>query len=456
MFATFNVRLPDPSSQRGDTLIEVVISALLLALIVVGTLTGLNSANRVTSLGRERSQADTLAQQEEDQLRSEPIKKLSELSQTHEVIQHEVDASGTKYTITSTAQYIADSTGTTSCSATTAEADYIQTTSKVTWTELGTDKPVVETSLISPPPSSVLIAQVTNQAAEPLPKASVTATGKQTYTDETSTNGCAIIAVEPGQYTLNVSKSGYVDVNGYSESDKDPITNAPAYVVAETSVKKPYEFGLAGAFEMHFVNASTNAVETGDTFMAVNTQMNPHFRTFGTAGTYLASVTTEKTIFPLSKEHYTVFAGSCEADNPSNFGVTPAEAIVGPGETVSATVPQPPVKILVMSGKEAGATHEGTAVNGATVVVTDTGCSATRTLSTEAKGALSHPGLPYGKYTMCVGTSGKVWEGTFENNTPNGPPETWTEDGTKEKAAIIYMGTSPSGSPSKTKSGTCP
>jgi Tfp pilus assembly protein PilV len=455
MIDTFHARLPDPASQLGDTLIEVVISALILALVVVGTLTGLNSANRVTSLGRERSQADTLAQQEEDQLRSEPIKKLSELSQTHEVIQHEVNASGTKYTVTSTAQYIADATATTSCSATTAEADYIQTTSNVTWNSLGTGKPVVETSVISPPPGSVLIAQVTNQATEALPNASVTATGKSSYSDETSKNGCAILAVEPGQYTLNVSKAGYVDENGYPNSDEDPLTSAPVYVVAENSVKKPFKFGKAGALEMHFANASTNVTETGDAFTAANTSMNPAIRAFGATGTYTSSVTTAKTLFPFP-EGYTVFAGSCEADNPANFGISPAKATLGPGETVSATVPQPPVKIRVMSGTEAGSSHEGTAVASATVVVTDTGCSTTRTLTTESKGALSHPGLPYGKYSMCVGTAGKTWEGIFENKTTSGPPETWTGDGTKENSALIYMGTSPSGSPGKTKTGTCP
>ena len=99
------------ASSAGDTLIEVVVSALLLAVIVVGTLTGINSANRATSLDRARSQADSLAQQDEDHLRSEPINKLSELSETHEAVLHEVDAGGTTYTISSTAKYIADYDG---------------------------------------------------------------------------------------------------------------------------------------------------------------------------------------------------------------------------------------------------------------------------------------------------------------------------------------------------------
>ncbi len=34
---------------------------------------------------------------------------------------------------------------------------------------------------------------------------------------------------------------------------------------------------------------------------------------------------------------------------------------------------------------------------------------------------MPHPGLPFGKYTMCVGSRTNSWEGTFENNSINGP-----------------------------------
>ncbi len=52
----------------------MLVSALLVGLIVVGTFSGLNSTNRATSLDRARSQADALAEHDEEQLRSEPIK----------------------------------------------------------------------------------------------------------------------------------------------------------------------------------------------------------------------------------------------------------------------------------------------------------------------------------------------------------------------------------------------
>ncbi len=78
-------RLPPPGSESGDTLIEVVISAALISLVVIAVLFGLDSTNRATANSRARSQADALAQQDEERLRSEPIKKLTELERKETV-----------------------------------------------------------------------------------------------------------------------------------------------------------------------------------------------------------------------------------------------------------------------------------------------------------------------------------------------------------------------------------
>ena len=69
----------DRPGERGDTLIEVIISALIVGLIVIATLNGIDGANSATALSRARFQADALAQQNEDRLRSEPTQHLAEL-----------------------------------------------------------------------------------------------------------------------------------------------------------------------------------------------------------------------------------------------------------------------------------------------------------------------------------------------------------------------------------------
>jgi Tfp pilus assembly protein PilV len=451
MIDTYHARLPHPASQRGDTLIEVVVSALLLAVIVVGTLTGLNSANRASSQDRARSQADVLAQQEEEQFRSLPILKLSELSITHEPVVHEVNASGTTYVITSTAKYINDTTATSSCNASNPNADYIQTASVVKWTLLGKGKPVIETSIVSPPPDAAIIARVTNASGEAVPGMTVVSTGPSNLTTATSADGCAILAVLPGEYKLDVLKAGYVDQNGYPQSEEDPVSNSAFYVAAEETVKDAFEFDHAGTLEVSFQNPSTSENTVGDKFVIANNGMNPAFRAFGTLGTYSPKVSTEAKVFPFTTK-YSVYAGTCEADNPhvvNSANAEPATVSVVGGEVAHAVVGVPPVNVQVMNGSSSSS--QGSAVVGAAGVITDTGCGTERMFTTAAGGALPYPNLPFGKYNLCVEYSNKKWEHTFENSTTSGPPSAeWTGEGSVSGAARIYMGGTHTGT------GKCP
>src|SRR5581483_11220569 len=77
---------------------------------------------------RLRADAQALAQQDENRLRGLTVDQLSNLNQTLAP----VTLDGAQFTIKETAQYVSDSTGTPSC--TNPSADYLQTTSTVTWT----------------------------------------------------------------------------------------------------------------------------------------------------------------------------------------------------------------------------------------------------------------------------------------------------------------------------------
>jgi len=199
----------------------------------------------------------------------------------------------------------------------------------------------------------------------------------------------------------------------------------------------------------------------GDSFVAFNTGQSI-FRSFPkppTPGIYGTTVTSPTTIFPFNKSKYTIYAGTCEADLPSAHGVPLVEAEekeVAPGSTTSTTVRLGPVHIKVMTGTGAGPTHEGGLVTTASGSTTD-GCTAKRSFTSTPGGALPHPGLPFGKYTMCVGNGVRKWEGEFENNSTSGPITPWTNGGTTLGVATIYLGTNPtSPEPAKTSTGTCP
>ncbi|HSZ70983.1 MAG TPA: hypothetical protein VK756_11565 [Solirubrobacteraceae bacterium] len=376
---------------------------MLIVIVVVASLFGINSANHATSLDRARSQADALAQQDEDELHSEPVKKISELLKTHSAYLPEVTKGGTHFKIESTATYIATETGKASCTSTVAKAGYISTSSKVMWGPKS-EHYVVETGLVSPPPDASVIVQVVGASGEPVPHMAVETSGAAHSMAETSSDGCAILALNPGEYALNVSRAGYVDQNGYAESDKDPISNGSFYVVAETTVKRSFEFAPAGELEVSFTGATP---AEGDTFSAFNSLLTS-LRTFGTTGTYSPTLTSyseelksSKSLFPF-KPKYVVYAGTCEADLPSKNGQTgePVSAQIEGGRTTSVTVPIAAINLHVTQGSSEAS--PGAAMSGATGTITDTGCGSVHKFTTTPSGELARPGFPFGSYSVCV------------------------------------------------------
>jgi hypothetical protein len=337
-------------------------------------------------------------------------------------------------------------------------------------------KSVQETGIVSPPAGATLTVQVT-ESATALQGARVTATGPapttNAHTLETSVHGCAIMAVSPGEYNINASKVGYVDENGFTETINDPspsVTHS-VYIPAETSAKEAYYLGQAGKLEVGFVTGSTPS--EGDTFVAFNSGMAT-FRPFGTAAAYATTVTSPTTIYPfLSTSPYTVYAGTCEADRPSSSVIeankSDFEVSVPPGGAGKLKTIQPPVNIKVMTGTGSGAA-KGTPVTNGAGSTTD-GCGVKRSFTSAPgstpEGNLRHPGLPFGKYSsICVSSGGRKWVGPeFENNTINGPTVgaivTPPNNGGIETVGltnygIIYLGTSPAGSPTGTSAGECP
>jgi Tfp pilus assembly protein PilV len=412
-------RLPPAGSDSGDTLIEVVISAALISLVVIAVLFGLDSTNRATANSRARSQADALAQQDEERLRSEPIKKLTELER-----KENVTVGATTYTITTTAKYIADATSTASCSSSVPTADYLKTISTVTWPSMGPSGSVIETGEISPPADSALIVRV-EDAGAPLAGAKVVAKGpapsSSAHELETSLSGCAILALPPGEYTINVSKMGYVDPNGYANTEADKSVTKAVYLPAETTSKEGYYLAPASKLQVTFTEAGKPA-SASDSVVYFNTGM-AHYESFpepATLETY--SPTIEPTnIFPFTTK-YTVYAGSCEADLPTRNGQSSnPEVLVPAGEPAPVSVPLAPIDISVLESKALPAP-----VQNATVILEDTGCKALRKLSTTSAGVLNRPGMPFGTYSLCVTATvaGKQREDTvpIENNNANGTP----------------------------------
>jgi hypothetical protein len=406
----------------------------LISMVVVAVLFGLNSTNRATSSSRARSQADVLAQQDEERLRSEPIRKIGEIER-----KETKTLGATTYTITTTSKYIADATSTASCTSSAAKADYLKTISTVTWPSMGPSGGVVETGVISPPADSALIVQV-EESGTPLAGATVVASGPapsvSKYELETSANGCAILALAPGEYGINVSKTGYVDPNGYLNTSEDASVTQSVYLPAETTSKEGYNLGLAGKLKVSFTEPSGASAE-GDSFVIYNTGMTEPatFPRPSSVGVYNKTIESPSVIFPFNTS-YAVYAGTCEADLPTRNGQSAnPEIIVKPGKSEAISVPLAPINVKVLEAK--GLPEKS--VQKAIVTLEDTGCSTVRKLETTSAGALNRPNMPFGSYALCVsatvGGQQRRYTEPVSNNSGSGTPVKTIYLGEAEKSS---------------------
>jgi Tfp pilus assembly protein PilV len=437
-------------AEDGFGLIEVLISSLLVAVIAIGTFTGFDVTNKLTSNQRARAQADQIAQQWEERLRGVQTADIAALQKSFCVNDQGTQVAaalpcpvavagytGTIFQVETSGKFVSDSSGVGSCAKESSSADYVQTTTQVTWPSIGTGAPVSETSIVTPPISSQLLVQDYN-GPNPVPGVSVAAIGPAPATTSktlaTGANGCALFTtLEPGEYTVSVNQIGYVEKNGNQEY------SVKRNLVAGDSTSVSLEYDRAGEIKASYVSTATGVAVKGDSFLAVNGLVEVT-RGFGKPSSPpTAEVASPITVFPFHYQttpseisSYNVYAGGCESNNPEPYGDRGAiKAInMAPAGRVPVKLEMPPISAFV--------TKEGTALNATgsiseiTSDVSPTagpfcGALAKRTITATTAGALPYTALPFGKYELCLeanlGTTPAKWwrlKKTFENKTVAG------------------------------------
>jgi Tfp pilus assembly protein PilV len=310
-------------------MIEVLVSTLLLALIVVGTFSGFDAASRASADERAHAQATVLAQQDQERLRSLTAAEIAQLgtSATPRI----VTEGTTKFTITSSAQFVASANEQFTCSTTGGAADYLQTTSSVTWPALGGRQPVTQSSIVSTPISAGLLVKVIDQNSKGLSGATVSVTGANSQI--TPTSGCVIFGgLAAGTVTAQAEDGSDVDIRGKTPTSNEVEVTGTALASSELQLAPP------GTIVAEFEN-KTKAV-TGSTFFALNSGIpTPPDFVGGAPSAYVASARQES-LFPFTSA-YTVFAGDCEKNNPEviaspNPIVSGKKEIVDPSVTLTA------------------------------------------------------------------------------------------------------------------------
>ncbi len=422
--------------EGGFTLIEVLVTALIVVLLGTATASALISTTHTSGDQRVRAEADALASQDQARLRGlsdEQLADLTGLAASHTVTVPAVN--GTTFTVASSSAF-QDSSGNSSCAST--AQDFYKVSTTVSWTEpyaQGTQSVSVD-SMLSRPVVGILQNAVTDQTGAGLPGVSVTAapatgtTGLVGQSGQTDTAGCAVFTdMTAGSYNVTVSKPGYVDQTAASAPSK------PASVVATgTPAGTAFVLGQAGGIAATFKSSSSSGAPTlgGEadalSYSGSGTTGNVSAPTTMTNSVAATAFTTPTSLFPWNtatppatpsySNNYAVWAGKCAFQQYQNTGTSTYQlASVNPGIVSSATVQEPMLSITSVKGTVASKLQvlqptdivltyrSGTCFDSykATVAAATNG----KTLGAAAPttGWLANPGQPYapsGDLTICV------------------------------------------------------
>jgi prepilin-type N-terminal cleavage/methylation domain-containing protein len=371
------------AAEAGFSLIEVLIASLIVSVIAVGTLTGVIAAGKSTADTRSHSQATELAGQDEERLRGFTTTQLAQLpitstsrAENGACVEQVASAwhywskgsttfcenppglsgaaySGTVFTVTSSSSYVTAQTGGTkvglTCETTGGIANYVQTTSTVTWSALGTREPVSQSSTVTLPNSYTLLVRVLNQKGEPVEGATVAVSGVTPEIQETTpSSGCVVVGgLTSATAKVAATKTGWVNKN----AETTPAAKAVTLSKTATTEEKFY-IAEPGNIAVEFVEAGgTHKQVSGSTFFAFQTAIEtPDSFVGGSVASYspTASLNATPIVFPFPSSGgtppgsgpYTVFAGDCEANNPRS--VTGASTEIDPKAQVEPNKTEEP------------------------------------------------------------------------------------------------------------------
>ncbi len=426
------------SDERGVSLVEVLVSALIVALIATAVALALMAGADTDADQRDRSQAAELAQLDQERLKGLSAVQLTDLAPPNTETRT-VTLGGTPYTITSEADFL-NSTGGASCGSTGAgAAAYYEVVSKVTW-GINHRGPVTYASMITPPAGGTLLTEVEDQTGAPLPGVGVTATGADTASASTDAAGCAIFSgLSTGDYTLALSDPGYVDQDDQPANPLDISATVTSTGTATPSGGNPIILGLAGTFTAGLTTNTGSSTVPGQQADAISwygagtsdSMSNYECETSSGStscpassgnGTVSAAVPSSGSItaFPFAftgpsyAGNYTVWAGACKQEEPpAPYG----QVSITPGSSQTLAIQEPALNVIVKSN--------GTQVKPSQVAIRFVSASGTScndpssngwwypaiaaNAATAPTGALAYPGQPFASTSAgSVSASGKT------------------------------------------------
>ncbi len=354
------------SADSGFTLIEVLVSLVILAIVAAASASMMLSVWQSNSDNRARVAAANLTSRELEIVRS----SFASAAQGPQSIPlgQVVNAAplvpggpagaplvldNHSYTVTRNTQWESQGATSGACDGgASGQLAYLRVSVIVTWPNMGHTTPVTASTLLTPPLGTYnagtghIKAKVLDEDGAPEAGTTITvknSSGAVVGTQQTASDGCAFFAfLNPGNYTVSASRTGYVDTT-WQAAPSQSVT-----VVA--NVAAPATFNYANAATTTFVFDTSNA----GYFPATTTSL--------TVFNSLLTSTLHTSSFPSSAPSRTLvtwpysdglvpWLGDCTDADP---GVTstvppsrPPPTATDPGQTISAVVKGAAVTVIV-------------------------------------------------------------------------------------------------------------
>ncbi len=404
-----------PPGEEGFALIEVLVSALVLAIVAAGVMALLQATTRSAANERRHAEAYAIAQEDQAHLRSMRLSALNRLEQTRTV-----SVDGNEFTVKSQGVFVNNTTSEpSSCTSGKTAADYVRITSTTSWP--GSRQPVVIQSIVSPsngsldPNHGTLVITAKNAASQPLAGIGLSGTGAGTFSGTTDSTGCANFNDLPaGNYSVVPSGPGLVDLHGES-----PAAQPTSVIAAGTNtLQLQFDYGATLPVKFKYLVGSGPQFKAAmiDSVFVFNSLMNPA-KPYWAPGKARVSEVVATPIFPFTSPD-SVYAGACEKNNPGS-GAGLGSVTLQSGETR-----EPPALELQVPALEVTVMNGSSPVSGAKITVTDENCEVggsnlMREFTSDSQGHQSNAeyGLPWGTYKICASAN---YGGTYHRKRESG------------------------------------
>jgi hypothetical protein len=407
----------EPSNDRGTTLIEVIVAALLLAMAAGAVSTILVSAVKSSENSRQRVAASNLAQREIENSRNlfgtsdTAALTLGNSGTQVNPTPYPVGSSGdsvvdgTKFHVVRDAKWLPFGNGTSACDGSSlVNYPNLRINVTVSWSRgtSGTSS-VTDTTLLTPQKTllatsadSYVAVKVINSAGQPMPGVNVALSGPTASSpSQTDDSGCAVfLAGSTGTYSASLNNSGYVDNTGNpTPSKSQQVATGQLYVLqfsydraATLRIVQTVLTGYSPSYALPGVVNYGNSALPGTT----------HSLAVTSGGVY----TTVTNLWP-STDGYTAWAGGCADSDPGNTGAgRGAPTVVAPGGSGDVAAWLAPVDITV-SSKATSVVQPNVAVTATSSSTCPAGQGTIALGRTDPTGHLKSS-LPFGSWVLTV------------------------------------------------------